>query len=78
MDVFVTRAKKTVHFLGKGVVLAYVFVVLPCVLLIMDMIATMRAGHTIALHLFLLALFAPVAITALYITWYKLHNRTRS
>lgn len=70
-----TRARDAYQFLGRGVTLAYVIAVLPCVLLIMDMVRSMLLGQTIAMHVFLLTIFAPVAITAIYITWYKLRHK---
>ena len=63
------------NVLGVGVLWAYVFAVLPCVLLVMDAVSSAGQGQGIALQLFLLGFFAPVALTALYITWYKVRHK---
>lgn len=75
MQSFTNRLRELARLLGRGILWAYVFAVLPSVLLSIDMLRTISKGQNIALHLFLLTLFAPVAVVTLYVTWYKIRHR---
>lgn len=52
-----------------------IFTVIPCVLLVLDAIRQVQHDSSIALHIFLLLIFGPIAITTIAVGIYTIVRR---